>query len=75
MDSKFVPGDYVKYENDIYLVKSVLLMNPDFENPFVCGLIPIKNAYNLQQMLVMESLLEKVYPPFNEKLSKAMYEF
>lgn len=78
MDSKFIPGDYVKYQNDVYLVKTVILMNPSVvTDPFVCGLVPVFRSSNMsywEQLLVRESLLHKVEPPINEKSARMLYE-
>lgn len=61
MDSKFSPGDVVKYKNSIFLVKSVLYMNPSVPtDPFVYGLVSTEKSNNYQQLLVRESLLSRL---------------
>ncbi len=71
--SNFSPGDYVKYRNAIYIVKTIIYMNPNVLNdPFVCGLVSVGNSNNHEQLLVREGLLIKVNPPINEKATKAV---
>jgi hypothetical protein len=75
VDSKFSPGDYVRYENTIYVVKSVIYMNPNIlSDPFVCGLVAVGNANSWEQLLVREALLVKVDPPINGKAVKVLYD-
>ena len=74
-DSRFSPGDYVKYENAIYLVKSVIYMNPNIlSDPFVCGLVSVDNPNNWTQLLVREGLLTKADPPISGKAAKVLYD-
>lgn len=74
MDSKFSPGDYVTYEGKLYLVKTVVLMNPNILiDPFVCGLVPVEKPNSFTQLTVREGLLEKAVPPLSDKTRKVLY--
>lgn len=74
MDSKFSPGDYVKFENKIFLVKTVVLLNPNIpSDPFVCGLVPAEKPNSFKQLLVREGLLAKAEPPLSQEQVKVLY--
>lgn len=74
MVSKFSPGDYVKYLGKLYLVKTVVLANPNISiDPFIYGLIPAEKPNTFNQLTVRESLLTKADPPVSNKTKKVLY--
>lgn len=74
MVSKYSPGDIVVFEHQIYLVKTVALMNPNILfDPFVCGLVPIEKPNSFRQLLVREALLTRCTKEQSEKALKVLY--
>lgn len=74
MVSKFNPGDFVKYDDDIYLVKKVVFMNPDMpEDPFIYGIVSVRKLSSYSQLLVRQGLLSPVDPKVREELLEVLY--
>ena len=74
MASLFEPGDYVLWENRIYLVKTIICMNPNITNdPYVCGLVSPDKPNSFTLLLVREKLLKKVYTKGSGKALKVLY--
>lgn len=72
MDSRFNIGDFVMYKGKVYIVKSVVLMNPNIINdPFVCGLVSADKPNDFNQLMVREGLLKKV--DYKGKAAKVLY--
>ena len=72
--SKFNLGDYVMYKDQIYLVKSIIYMNPNIlSDPFVCGLVPLTNPNGFTQFLVREALLTLISTKKSRKATKVLY--
>jgi hypothetical protein len=75
MDSKFDIGDLVFYENRIYVVKTVHMLNPQIpSDPYVCGIVlkGDKTAYP-RQLMVREGLLAKYNSEASVKAIKVLY--
>lgn len=75
MDNKFSVGDLVLYENKVYLVKAVHLLNPQIpSDPYVCGLALYDDTRPYPtQLMVREGLLTKPSPTALSKALKVLY--
>lgn len=61
MVSRFNVGDLVKFDNRVYIIKYIILMNPEIKDDcFVCGLVPVEKPNKIEQLLVREKLLVRI---------------